>query len=71
MVSAADWFCNINSRCHACGYNVGSDLSERMRLQCGYNAGSDLFEQMCGHWFSLTNLQHIEFMRSLDLIFAF
>jgi hypothetical protein len=23
------------------------------------------------HWFSLTNLQHIEFMRSLDLIFAF
>jgi hypothetical protein len=24
-----------------------------------------------GHWFSLTNLQHIEFMRSLDLIFAF
>jgi hypothetical protein len=42
-LSLADWFCNINSRCHACGYNVGSDLSE----QFGYNAGSDLSEQMC------------------------
>jgi hypothetical protein len=33
----ADWFCNINSRCHACGYKTAN----------GYNAGSDLFERMC------------------------
>jgi hypothetical protein len=36
-VSLADWFCNINNRCHACGYNTAN----------GYNAGSDLFERMC------------------------
>jgi hypothetical protein len=33
----ADWFGNINSRCHACSYNNAN----------GYNAGSDLSEQMC------------------------